>query len=145
MNTVEVNNPKVMEVPAFREMVLRSLDPSPWGPEAIDEISKLIVDPNAQIVVSMENAAFVGISVALLPVSPLDNHPQVIHIYNEGSIGARRVLVKATAAGIKDKGYDNFWAINFTGRRDEVWTRAFKPEGWEVKPIGSIMEFKVNG
>lgn len=141
MQTGEVKNPKAMEVPAFREMVLRSLDPSPWGPEAIDEFSNLIVNPKAQIVVSLENSAFVGISVALLPVSPLDNHPQVIHIYNEGSQGARRELVKATAAGIKDKGYDNFWAINFTGRKDAVWERTFKPEGWEVKPIGSIMEF----
>lgn len=142
MEVVNVRNNKIMAVPAFREFLERALLQSPWGIAAVDEVGKLMGEKLADVLVGFENSLPAAMSVILYPSSALDQHPQVIHIYNEGSHSIRRALVKETADAIAARGYATFWAVNYSGRTDELWLRAIQPEGWNANRIGTLMEFE---
>jgi hypothetical protein len=111
----------------------------------LDYLANLIKDVKVGMLCSISEGAPNAISITILPSSELDNRPQVIYLYSEGKKNARKELVKATVDFIKESGYTTFWAINYQKNMpDKVWLRLMKPEGWQVEPVGHIMEFKAN-
>lgn len=76
------------------------------------------------------------------PSNPLEI-PQVLHFYSEGSKAHTRALVRRVLDKVKEKGYNKLRAINGSGAPDEVWTRAFRHEGWEIKPVKTVFDFEV--
>ena len=95
--------------------------------------------------ITEEDGSLVGLSIVSLPTSRLDTCPQVIYLYNEGTLQAKDNLIKTTVDFIHSAGYNRFWAINYTGRSDTAWGKVMKPEDWDLSPVGSIMEFRRNG
>lgn len=68
--------------------------------------------------------------------------PQVLYFYSEKP-GIRHALVGQVLDFVKKKGYNRLRATNGSGASDDIWTRAFKHEGWEIKPVQTVFDFEV--
>jgi hypothetical protein len=142
LETIPVHNPRALKVPEFVDLFKASVDKSPWkGKDLLGELEKMVLRADVGVFVTVEDGKFVALSITFLPVHVLDTTPQVAHLYNEGSPSARRSLVDTTVDFIKRSGYNSFWAVNYTGNTDKAWAKVMKAEGWDINPIGSIMEF----
>ena len=84
----------------------------------------------------------VGFAIVAWPENALET-PQVLHFYSEGSKAKTNQLVGHVLDAVKKRGYNKLRAINGSGAPDEVWTRAFRHEGWEIKPVKTVFEFEV--
>lgn len=145
IHTVQVKNPKAMGFLEFRELIKRAFVVSPWKDiDVKSEIISLLNNPRMGVFVTDEDHNLVGLSIVSLPTSRLDTCPQVIYLYNEGTLQAKDNLIKSTVDFIHKAGYNHFWAINYTGRSDAAWSKVMKPDEWDISPIGSIMEFRRN-
>lgn len=82
-----------------------------------------------------------GFCILHLPQTALES-PQVLHFYSEKP-GDRSALVQAVLDFLKRKGYNKLIGINRSGFPDDVWTRAFRNSGWEIKPVKTVFEFEV--
>jgi hypothetical protein len=85
-----------------------------------------------------DQAAF---CILALPQTALDD-PQVLHFYAEKP-ALRHALVSTVLAFVRSQGYNKLIAINGSGKDDEVWTRAFRHEGWRINPVKTVFEFEV--
>ena len=145
-NTFLIKNPNAVYFLGFKDLLQRAFAVSPWKDiDITDEIKSIITNPRMGLLGTKENNQFVGLSIISLPTSKLDTCPQVIYLYNEGTMQAKDNLIKATVDFIHKAGYNRFWAINYSGRSDAAWSKVMKPEDWDLSPVGSIMEFKRNG
>lgn len=143
IHTVEVKNPYILTIPTFQEFLARAIAKSPWkGIDLTEEIRNLIQAPRVGVHLTQEDGKIVAISFTLLPMSKLDTTPQVAYLYNEGSTEARKSLISQIVDFISQAGYNRFWALNYTQAKDKAWAKVMQPEGWDISPIGSIMEFK---
>lgn len=138
---IQLRNPAGIYV--LHDLLSRAFSLKPWPNLAVveKELERLTRDPKAGILLGLEEHQYRAISVIILPISPLDTTPQVIHLYNEGSRALRKELVQATVDFIEKNGYNSFVAVNYTSKDDKVWKRVMQPTGWEIKPIGTLMEF----
>jgi len=94
------------------------------------------------VLVQYEKGAPVAFCIIAWPISALDI-PQILHFYSEGGRDNTRTLVGSVLDKVKQKGYNKLRAVNGSGISDEVWTRAFRHEGWEIKPVKPVFEFEV--
>lgn len=95
-----------------------------------------------KVFVHNEGGKDVGFCILYMPKGPMDT-AQVIHFYSEGSKIATHALVGRVLDFVKEKGYNKLTAINGSEASDEVWTRAFRHEGWEIKPVKTVFQFEV--
>lgn len=144
MSVIHLQNPAILKVPFFQEFLQKALEKSPWGwdERMLPEIERHIQDPSTGVLLAMEHSTPVGISLVLLPTSPLDRMPQVAYLYSEK---ATKELIKATVDFIKDKGYNRFQALNYTGNSDKAWMKVMATPGWDITPKATLMEYTVNG
>jgi hypothetical protein len=141
--TVEVENPNILAIPTFREFLSRAIAKSPWkGVEIMEEVRNLIQSKSVGVHLTQEDGKLVAISFTMLPTSKFDTTPQVAYLYNEGSSAARKSLISQIVDFISQAGYNRFWVLNYTQAKDTAWAKVMQPEGWDISPIGSIMEFK---
>lgn len=126
-----------------REIVEKAVSLSFIPKTSQAQIDAIIANPYAVFVLAF-NPNPVGLAIVTLPITKEDIIPQVI-AFTTIKPGVRVALAKGVVDFIHKAGYNTFWAINATGRSDEIWTKAFTPTNWEANPIGSIMEFKING
>lgn len=84
-----------------------------------------------------------AICAASLPEGPLDKNTVQVTLFYSEAPGVRRRLAQALVDTLKERGYNKFWALNNSGATDEVWARAFSPEGWYKKPLGCVYAFSV--
>jgi len=84
----------------------------------------------------------VGFAIVAWPENALET-PQVLHFYSEGPAAKTHELRGYVLDAVKKRGYNKLRAINGSGAPDEVWTRAFRHEGWEIKPVKTVFEFEV--
>lgn len=78
--------------------------------------------------------------ILALPQTPLEL-PQVLHFYSEKP-ALRRALVGRVLDFVREKGYNKLRAINGSGTADDIWQRAFRHKGWEIKPVKTVFEFE---
>lgn len=83
---------------------------------------------------------FDGYCILALPQTPFE-HPQVLHFYSENKAVTRK-LVAQTLDFVAKRGYTKLLAVNGSGAPDAVWTRAFRYEGWRIKPVKTVFEFE---
>ena len=139
---VPLRHPALFKVPEFQEFLRRAFSRTPWRTDDIlEHLEKTITLPRISTILNVEQGEYLGIAVVALPESKLDPFPQIIHLYSEGPIRNRKVIIQAVVDFMEERGYTKVWAVNYTGKPDKVYQRVMKPQGWEVKPIGSIMEF----
>lgn len=137
---VRVRNAKALTAPEMPEFIARAFSAFP---EAIPLLPGWVVSEKRGIFLTVSEGLPRGIAMVSLPSGiGLDTQPEVLHLYNEGPQSGRRELVEVVVDFIHNSGYNRFRAINFSGMPDATWTRIFKPEGWRIKPVGTIMEFE---
>lgn len=68
---------------------------------------------------------------------------QVLHIHSEGGRKETNALVGAVLNFVKEQGYNTLRAVNGSGRRDDVWARAFRHKDWTQKPVKTVFDFEV--
>lgn len=83
----------------------------------------------------------VGFCIIHWPVSALDI-PQVLHFYSEGGRALTQKLTGAVLDKVRRMGYNRLRATNGSGAPDDLWTRTFRHEGWEIKPVKTVFEFE---
>lgn len=76
-----------------------------------------------------------------IPQTPFD-YPQVLHFYSEKP-ALRRALVGQVLDFVRESGYNKLQAVNGSKLDNEMWTRAFRHPGWEIKPVKTVFEFEV--
>ena len=141
---IEVKNPAAVKVPIIRDFLQRAFQKSPWGwsEEVLPELERHIQDPSVGVLLAMEHSNPIGLSIVLLPTSPLDQTPQVAYLYSERGTPQ---LTKATVDFIQGKGYNRFQALNNTGNSDRAWMKVMAVDGWTVRPKATLMEYTANG
>lgn len=108
--------------------------------EIIKEIAKRILDGG--VFVKYRKEIPIAFGIVHWPQNVLET-PQVVHFYSEGTKVETRALVGYILDKVKQKGYNKLRAMNGSGADDEIWTRAFRYEGWEIKPVKTVFEFEV--
>lgn len=108
--------------------------------EIIGEVVKHI--SGGGVLVQYEKGLPVAFCIIAWPANALET-PQVLHFYSEGSRETTRTLVGYVLDKVRQKGYNKLRAINGSGVSDEIWARAFRHEGWEIKPVKTVFEFEV--
>ena len=126
----------------MQELLLRGMRPffSATDAEIMAEI--LRIDKTGGFLAAKFNDKPVGFALIAWPVDKLDI-PQVIHFYSEGPKHITKLLVGHVLDTVKKKGYTKLRAINGSGAPDDIWTRAFRHEGWEIKPVKTVFDFEV--
>lgn len=126
----------------LRELFLRGIEPffSASKKEIIEELVRLVL--TGSVFVHYETGTPVAFCIVHWPKSALET-PQVMHFYSEGSRASSRALVVHILDKVKQKGYNKLRAINGSGVSDDIWTRAFRYKGWEIKPVKTVFEFEV--
>lgn len=126
----------------LNSLILRGMKPyfSASDADIIREVAKHVLEN--KVFVYDEAGEPVGFCILYVPKGPLDT-PQVMHFYSEGSKKATHALVGRVLDFVKEKGYNKLTAINGSTASDEVWTRAFRHEGWEIKPVKTVFQFEV--
>lgn len=94
------------------------------------------------VLVQYEKGTPIAFCIIVWPESAL-NIPQILHFYSEGSRVSTRTLVGYVLDKVKQKGYNKLQAVNGSGASDDIWTRAFRYEGWKIKPVKTVFEFEV--
>lgn len=124
------------------ELFVRGIQPffPATSAEIIKEVAKHI--SKGGVFVNWERGLPVAFCIVVWPENALET-PQVLHFYSEGSRAATRQLVAYVLDKVKQKGYNKLRAINGSGASDDIWTRAFNYEGWEIKPVKTVFEFEV--
>lgn len=122
-------------------LLIRGISPffSASPNEIIVEVAKQILAGGVYIKYRKEFPIAFGI--VDWPKSALET-PQILHFYSEGSREETRALVAYILDKVKEKGYNRLRAINGSGASDDIWTRAFRYKGWEIKPVKTVFEFE---
>lgn len=124
----------------LKNLLLRGM--RPYFPvsdiEIIREIACGVLSGHYKVLLQGE-AAF---CILAMPQNPLEV-PQVLHFYSEKP-AHRHALVAQVLDFVRKSGYNTLRAINGSGTTDDIWTRAFRHEGWEIKPVKTVFEFKVS-
>lgn len=122
------------------DLLVRGMQPffTATPAEIIKEVSKGIVLGEYKVFV----IDFKAFCILRMPQNPLDI-PQVLHFYSEGTALDRHSLVSRVLDFVKEKGYTKLRAVNGSEASDEIWKRAFKHKGWEIKPVKTVFDFEV--
>lgn len=127
----------------MKELFLRGL--KPWfnrpDKELLETVAKHIKLGGVYLV-SDKDKKPVGFGIVVWPNDAIEK-PQVAHLYCEGSRSDTRRLVSHILDTVKKKGYNTLLAVNGSGAPDDIWTRTFRHEDWEIKPVKTVFEFKV--
>lgn len=125
------------------ELLVRGISPffSATPADIIKEVAKRI-GAGGVYVVNRKGGDPIAFAIVDWPQSALET-PQVLHFYSEGTKGETRALVAHILDKVKEKGYNKLRAVNGSGAPDDIWTRAFRHEGWEIKPVKTVFEFEV--
>lgn len=126
----------------LQKLFLRGLKPffPVSNSEILSEVAKHV--NNGGVLVGYEQGAPVAFCIVILPTSPFDI-PQVVHFHSEGTKATTHSLVGSVLDFVKRKGYNKLRAVNGSGAPDAIWTRAFRHEGWEIKPVKTVFDFEV--
>lgn len=108
--------------------------------EIIKEVAKLILAGG--VYVKYRKEVPIAFGIVYWPKSALET-PQILHFYSEGSRVETRALVGYILDKVREKGYNKLRAVNGSGSDDAIWTRAFRHEDWEIKPVKTVFEFEV--
>lgn len=124
------------------KLILRGMHPffSATDAEIMKEVAR--IDKRKGFLGAKEGGKMVAFALIAWPDTPLET-PQVIHFYSEGSKTATHALVGHVLDTVKKRGYTKLRAINGSAASDAVWTRTFRHEGWEIKPVKTVFEFEV--
>lgn len=127
---------------ALNPLIMRGIRDYFSATDAEIEAEVRRIDKNGGYLSVKEFDILVGFALIEWPTSPLDV-PQVVHFYSEGSRRATRALASYILDTVKKKGYTKLRAVNGSAASDEVWTRTFRHEGWEIKPVKTVFDFEV--
>lgn len=108
--------------------------------EILIEVAKYIKDGGV-IAYNSDTKGYIAFAIIHWPKNPLEV-PQVVHFYSEGTRHETRTLIQAILDKVKEKGYNVLQAINGSGASDDIWTRAFRHEGWDIKPVRTVFRFE---
>lgn len=143
---VRTLNPKALDVPQINALFARAFEGSIIADgdfrSNVDEFRTLIADPTSGVFLGAEKGFFKALGIILLPTGKLIPAPQILHFYNEGSLGLKRALMTHGIDFLREKGYNSFWAINGAGIDEKLWKRAFRGAG-AFEPIGTLVKVSI--
>lgn len=146
LNVARLVEPKYFALHSIQRLFHDAFTKSPVYPGGfetmVDDMLDLVKNPAAHILIGVEDDIPKALLIIILPTSSITPLPQIMHIYNVGSLGLRKKLLKAGVAIVKGAGYMRVWAINATGKPDSLWSRSFRVLG-PSRSIGSIMELDI--
>lgn len=95
------------------------------------ELVQQVVDGDAAVFAVGQGNTIYGMLIIFLPFNDLWPWPFVEHLHVEPGApkAAKKMLVDAGVAFMKEGGYDRFWSMNVAGLTDEVWERVFRGAG----------------
>lgn len=125
----------------LQNLFVRGMSPffSATPREIITEVAQRILQGG--VYVKYQKMIPIAFGIVYWPKNALET-PQILHFYSEGSREETRDLVAHILDKVKEKGYNKLRAINGSGASDAIWTRAFRHEGWEIKPVKTVFEFE---
>jgi hypothetical protein len=147
-NVIHVQNPRALLVPDVAALIKRavlSVDVvAPGGPDSIaKDFYDHTVNSDMFLFLGMEDGACRALVTGYFPASYLFPYPMITLIYNEGSKVLLRELVKKTVDHITAHGYSKTWALNGSGRSDEVWMRGLVPSYATGEKVASVLELAI--
>jgi hypothetical protein len=114
---------------------------APAGPDSVaQDFYDFTTDKNLFLFLGMEDGASKALLTGYFPASYLFPYPMITLIYNEGSKDLLRSLIRTATDHVLSRGYSKLWALNGSGRKDEVWLRGLTPEYATGKKVASFME-----
>ncbi len=144
MRIVRLTNPEAFSRPEVQRLFERAFEENPlvnWE-DAKEEMTRVALDPNVNILIGAEEGRLKALSIGCLPVSTLSPNPTAYYFFNRGSAKLRKALINATVDFFLQAGYTRFWASNLTGVSDEAYARLFKGAG-TAERVCSLLEFKI--
>lgn len=145
MQALRILNPNVARLASVENLLKASFSLSTYPPWEVlrPHVAEYLFQPHVGFFLAFDKSGEPrGVSIVLLPQSPLETTPQVANFYSEGPKALTRELIRATVDFIKESGYTTFWAINHSKMDDPTWVKALKPKDWSIERVASIMEFK---
>ena len=145
---VLLRNPRALLIPDVAMLIKRAVEGTEHiAPGGIDttaqEFFNYTTDESMFLFLGMEDGAAKGLVMGYFPDSALFPFPMVTLIYNEGTKALLKLMSKEIVDHISSHGYSKFWAMNGTGRSDDVWIRALLPEGTTGRTIATVLEMAV--
>lgn len=150
VKSVELNNPKIVEMPDFREFMAEVLpeDPkallAPGGFASVEDwVRGIIASPETHVSVTVEKGRFVGFVLIIFPDNPaVSPYPIVSHIFNRGTLASREALIQAVLDAMVRGGYTKFVALNASKLADARWKKAFASAG-SITKAATMFEFEI--
>jgi hypothetical protein len=148
---IRLLNPAGLLDPAVRELFTAAFAASPEDPDAFIRHPESFVDmvarpKQAAVFLGLEENGlgwlFNALAIVFLPSDPITPHPQVFHFFSRGSAALRHALVQELLAFCKSQGYTQIWAVNSTGKDDDVWLKTLRKAG-TPKRVGTLFAFEV--
>lgn len=135
-----VYNVRALGLPAVMDL-LETYEPDPrrWNP-----LAKMVMDGTGAIFIGGAGSRLTGIAMVTLPDNTITTVPQIIHFYCSSGATVKKMLIAEVLRYLRDNGYSKYWALNYTGRPDSIWVRAFRGAG-RPRRVGSVIEFDLSG
>ena len=135
-----VFNVKALALPAVMDL-LETYEPDPrkWEP-----LAHMVMNGTGAIFIGGAGSRLTGIAMVTLPDNNITTMPQVIHFYCSSGPVIKKMLIAEVLRYLREHGYSKYWALNYTGRPDSIWVRAFKGAG-RPRRVGSVIEFDLSG
>lgn len=144
-----VRNPHVLFVPEVQEVLKRTLASNamiaPGGLDSVaEDLFAFTTRPDHFFYLGAEDGKFKAVAMGYLPSGKMFPYPTIVAFYNEGSKALARQLKEQLLDRLLKDGYTKVWAVNGTGRPDEVWLRAFELDNKTRGSVkGSLIELEV--
>jgi hypothetical protein len=149
MEAIELRNPKALMVAEIQGLFKRMTENigfmAPGGFDSVaQDILRYVQSDDYFVILGIEDGHPRAIAMGFYPADNLFPYPTVTSMYNEGSPKLVRTVAAKLLDTIVQRGYSAVWAINSSGKPDRAWMRLFRlPGRTSVKPLGTVMEFKV--
>jgi len=134
-----VNQPLALTHPEMVRMLATwTRDTDQWA-----VLARTLLQGTATAIVGAVNEVSLGgILIIVLPGELGSELPQIVHFYCSAGPALKKALLADGVDYLRQNGYDRVWALNQSGRKDSVWSRAFKAAGSAYR-IGTVMEFRL--
>lgn len=138
-NPLALNEPPVAEL--FRRAFEATPDAAPNGIQSVvPDIVNAVTDPDAYFVVmGVADGKPAGLIMGHYPANGFYPYPTLFLLYTDPAVpGVKRAMQEKLVDILLERGYTTMWAMNGTGRPDEVWERAMACPGVAFQPLGTV-------
>lgn len=138
---VRVTKPDIFQLKEIRDLFRRALSDGAKDPErSIDKLAWAVdKNPGLRIWVGLERGMPKSILVVYLPNDPQTDWPMWDLAAHTGSVDLKKAMITHGVAFLKEAGYNQAWAFNFSGHSDEAYIRSARALGLQVEKRSTMM------